>query len=432
MTDFDVIVVGGGFAGVTTARDLSQAGLSVLVLEARDRLGGRTFYREFTGRDKKLEFGGTWISAQHQKFVGAELDRYGIPTFQSPVPERFGWGVNGEVAHKPFPIPAEEWVDFERALAHIIAQASRLRFGEEPLGQDGLEDLDVPFQQFVDAMNLPPTTRDFILAWPAFYFGAYPDQLSALHVLSWVTGFGNSAVAWFTMLTDKIADGTKNLVDRIIGDCDAEVRLSTPVDSVTEESDGVRVVTRTGEALTARAIVIATPINTWGSMTFTPALEGSHLRMAQEKQAGQSVKIWALTRGVDANFFGVGWHTTIKWLATEYTTDEGAYLVGFASAAADLDPHDQAAVTRAVQEFLPEAEVLAVDAHDWNADEFSQGTWMAYRPGQVIAHSKALQEPRGRMYFANSDLASGWAGWIDGAIESGGRAADAVLTLLRQ
>ena len=67
--------------------------------------------------------------------------------------------------------------------------------------------------------------------------------------------------------------------------------------------------------------------------------------------------------------------------------------------------------------------MVATDAHDWNADEFSRGTWMAYRPGQVMRHASGLQRPEGRLAFAGSDLASGWAGWIDGAVESGHRAA---------
>jgi monoamine oxidase len=55
---------------------------------------------------------------------------------------------------------------------------------------------------------------------------------------------------------------------------------------------------------------------------------------------------------------------------------------------------------------------------------------MAYRPGQVMAHSAGIQQPQGRIAFAGSDLASGWAGWIDGAIESGHRAAQAATGLL--
>ena len=76
-----------------------------------------------------------------------------------------------------------------------------------------------------------------------------------------------------------------------------------------------------------------------------------------------------------------------------------------------------------MHEFLPDVSVLQSDTHDWNRDEFSQGTWMAYRPGQVMRYASGIQETEGRLVFAGSDLANGWAGWIDGAIESGRSAA---------
>ena len=152
--------------------------------------------------------------------------------------------------------------------------------------------------------------------------------------------------------------------------------------------------------------------------------------MAQERMAGHATKIWALVRGVEGSFYGVGWDTKIKWLATEYSVPEGDLLVGFGTSPEELDVTDARAVADAVHEFLPEAEVVATDAHDWNADEFSQGTWMAYRPGQVMRHASGLQRPEGRLAFAGSDLASGWAGWIDGAVESGHRAARAANEML--
>jgi monoamine oxidase len=71
---------------------------------------------------------------------------------------------------------------------------------------------------------------------------------------------------------------------------------------------------------------------------------------------------------------------------------------------------------------LPGYEVLDATAHDWLADEFSRGTWAIHRPGWYEHHHAAMRRPEGNVILAGSDLANGWAGFIDGAIESGLRA----------
>ena len=93
MAHHDVIVVGAGFAGLTAARELSRRGHSVLVLEARDRIGGRTWTTERLGRT--LELGGTWVHWT-QPHVWAELTRYGLEVVASPEPRRAYWWAQGE------------------------------------------------------------------------------------------------------------------------------------------------------------------------------------------------------------------------------------------------------------------------------------------------------------------------------------------------
>jgi monoamine oxidase len=268
------------------------------------------------------------------------------------------------------------------------------------------------------------------MAWAGFYFGAHCSEVSGLHILSWVAGFENSAVAWYVAVSEKLAEGTSGLIGALAEDSAAEIRLQAPVAAIESSDDAVTVTTRDGQRHTARAAVLATPINTWHELSASPGLGAAKAAMAQERMAGHATKVWALVRNLKGNFYGVGWDTKIKWLATEYSTPGGDLLVGFGTSPQELDVNDTAAVAAAVREFLPDADVVSTDAHDWNDDEFSQGTWMSYRPGQVMRHASGLQRPEARVTFAGSDLASGWAGWIDGAIESGHRAARAAVEML--
>ena len=428
MSDYDVIVIGGGFAGTVAARDVAKSGRSVLQLEARDRLGGRTWYRRFADTAQEIEFGGGWVAPSRQPHVIAEVDRYGVSLVEGLTPHCFAWHLAGGVSTAPFPVPAEEWRDFERALIYINAQAARIEFGTRPLSQPGLDDLDIPFDAFLAALDLPPVTQELILSWAGGYFGNDPAKVSALHFLAWLAGFDNSAVNWYLGISHKFAHGTKSLMDAIAADSDVDLRLETPVAAVEHGNGGVRVITRDGARHEANIAVLATPINTWHAIDFIPGLNDSQRTMADERQAGQAVKVWALVRQLPEPFYGVGRNTALKVVSSESTLDERSLLVGF-GCSSDLDVNDQTAVAGAIRDFLPNADVLATDAHDWNSDEFSQGTWMSYRPGQVMRHAAELQRPSDGLVFAGSDLASGWAGWIDGAIESGKRAAHDVETL---
>ena len=79
---------------------------------------------------------------------------------------------------------------------------------------------------------------------------------------------------------------------------------------------------------------------------------------------------------------------------------------------------------------MPGYEVLGATAHNWVADEFSRGTWAIHRPGWYEHHYAAMRRPEGSVILAGSDLADGWAGFIDGAIESGLKAARRAQALL--
>ena len=94
-------------------------------------------------------------------------------------------------------------------------------------------------------------------------------------------------------------------------------------------------------------------------------------------------------------------------------------MIGFGPDAAACDVAETAGVQRKLDELLPGYEVVAAAAHDWLADPYSRGTWAIHRPGWYARHHAEMQRPEGLVLLAGSDLANGWAGFIDGAIESG-------------
>ncbi len=130
----DVVVIGGGFAGLTAARELRHAGLDVLLLDARERIGGRTMTTEISGHT--VELGGTWVH-WYQPHVWAELTRYGIGVTPSRTPARAAWVVGNERRESPTPSSANGWRTLWMPSAPTPDLGSRPRMtspGMRPLG----------------------------------------------------------------------------------------------------------------------------------------------------------------------------------------------------------------------------------------------------------------------------------------------------------
>ena len=224
----------------------------------------------------------------------------------------------------------------------------------------------------------------------------------------------------------KIAGGTRSLVEAIASDGSFTIRPSAPVAAVEADRDGVVVRLVDGEALAARAVVVAVPLNILASVEFTPALSAGKREAAKTGQSSHGIKTWARVRGERGFFALAPSRCGITYLSTDYAVGGDTLLVGFGPHASALDPTDREAVAEVVRRLAPDAEVVEVHANDWTSDEYSRGTWSMPRPNAVTRYLRELQRPEGRVFLAGSDLASGWSGFIDGAIESGHSAARAV------
>jgi monoamine oxidase len=250
------------------------------------------------------------------------------------------------------------------------------------------------------------------------------DDAGAVSILRWHALSGYSLeLTQYTGGRITLKDGTRGLLQAIASQGRFEARLSTPVAAIRARDGGVEVETRDGEVIPARAAVVAVPLNALSGIEFQPALSEGKQEGIALGQASRGIKIFIHARGEAVN------HNVIKpghefgYLDTEIMHADGTQtLIGFGIDGEAIDPADLPSVQRAMDEILPGYEVLEATSHDWLGDEFSRGTWAIHRPGWYSRHHEEMRRPEGRVVLAGSDIANGWAGFIDGAIESGLRA----------
>jgi monoamine oxidase len=417
----DVIVVGGGFAGVTAAREAALRGRSVLLLEARDRLGGRTWSADWDGLP--VEYGGAWVH-WHQPHTWSEITRAGLEVELSADAERAAWWVgderrDGTIAERDA-IAERGWNRFVDGVRESLPNPH-----DPLLALDELARFDrLSIAERLDELELDEEERAVLTAELESLAHAPLGDAGAVSVLRWHALSGYSlALTQYTGGRVTLADGTGALLAAIADAAPFETRLDTPVAAARRRGDGVEVETRDGTVFAAGSVVVAIPLNVLGPLVFDPPLAEAKREAIALGQASRGVKIFIRARGPNTLQNAIRPGHPFGYLDTELLLGDGTQLqIGFGIDAERCDATDSAAVQRALDEILPGYEAVGATAHDWLADEFARGTWAIHRPGWYTKHHAEMQRPEGRIVLAGSDLADGWAGFIDGAIESGLRA----------
>jgi monoamine oxidase len=416
--DVDVIVVGAGFGGLIAARELGHRDLDVLVVEGRDRCGGRTWVDARLGTS--IEMGGTWVHwlSPH---VWSEISRYELPIQETGtgLAVEMTWMTEGRLRTAP----AEE------AAPLLNAAVSRL-FGESrkyfPLPYADPSTYEVPPE--VDARSIGDVLDDMGLDADSYalaegmmsaVFNAPMHGVAVTQGMRWTAAAGHD---WETMFEVsglyKLANGTSSLVDAIAGDVQGEIRLSTPVEVVERRGGGLVVGTRDGQRLTAKCVIVTAPRNALCSIDFRPALSEAKQRVLAEGSIGLGTKVWIRARGDLAGWSGYAREDSpLSWCGYYGAVDGDSLLVGFGPSTELLDVQDLDQVRAAIAAWRPDIDVVACTGHDWVADEFSRQTFLVERPGQR-RYIEELQRPEGGVFLAGSDYASCLGGYISGAIES--------------
>ena len=425
----DAIVIGGGFAGVTAARELTIAGLDCTLIEARDRLGGRTWRQSWGG--EWIELGGGWVH-WHQPYAWAELQRAGQGIGESAAPELMSWAVGGV---RRTGTPAERHAITTRAWDKYVAPTATIlpRPHDPQFAISALAPYDAQtIAQRLDELDLDAEERDVLVAEFEGAAHGYLDDAGAVSMLRLNALAGGSLdLAEDAGGRYTFGAGTDGLIGAMAAQAPFAQWLSTPVDSIGPVSDGVEVRTRTGDVLRARTCVMTVPLNV------LPHIEIESISTAKRDaialgQASRGVKLWLRVKGESRGINSMAPGHPFGYLMVDrLLPDGGQLLVGFGRDAAAFDIDDRAAIQRSLDELHPGLEIVDATCHDWLADEFTRGTWAIHRPGWYTKHHLAMREPEQGIVFAGSDLADGWSGYVDGAIESGLRAARQVKAVLQ-
>jgi monoamine oxidase len=444
--DADVCVVGAGYAGLSAASALHQGGKSVVVLEARDRVGGRIWTQHLSD-GTAVDRGGAWLAPKHDAAFGLARD-YGVPTYKT-------W-VKG----------AHLLVDGDRMLRYrgLIPKISPRAVLTIALTQARLDwtskriPIDAPWTAkratewdtrsvawwFERCGIRTPLARDlFDMAVRGLFTGSL-DETSYLHLLFLVRAHGsiNTLFSIKGGSQENMIEGGAGLIaQRMAHSLGDAVRLAEPVRAVTQRQDRVEVAA-TGVVVTARHAVVCVPPALALEIAFDPALPEDRRTLYTSAVAGPESKTLVVYGTPFWRAAGFSGQSAQPGSAAEVTLDASpasgtpGVLASFtfgrvAERVGALDATDRrrAVLGALAARFGPSAaSPVEYIETAWWTDPWTRGCSMAhFPPGILTRYGPLLREPCGRVHWAGTETSTRSHGAIDGAVRSGQRAAAEIM-----
>ena len=438
----DVIVVGAGLAGLHAALLLEEAGLDVLVLEARDRVGGKVL--TFADVPGLPEAGGQSIGSGYGRLVDAA--RAGGVELEDQLPQSLRHpGMTLVLDGKP--VAPDAWRDHPRNpfpaelrdlmpwqyTPRVMARANPLESVDDWFApQQAVH--DVSMHEFLRRQGASEAVIDLAYDTNTSY-GTSAHDISAL-MMAFVAAF-TSAQRNLQPAVYKARGGNQRIPQSMARRLEGGVRLGEAVVAIVDEGGSVTVRTAAGRRYAARSIVCAMPYSTLRDVRFEPALQGAQARAVKTLPHQMATQVAVVAR--KPFWDGDGWLPSM-WTDSQIgrvfairrdgTDDEVVSLLvtayGHKAAFLDRLGADGAAryVIGELERIRPAARGLlqVVAHHSWTLDPYAAGDWAYFGPGTVTQFMPAMFQPHGRVHFCGEQTAVGARG-MEGAMESGERAA---------
>jgi monoamine oxidase len=417
---FDVLVVGAGFAGAAAASALQTAGLRTVVLEARNRAGGRAHTRPFVSSTDVLEFGGSWIAPSHHR-IRHYAEKCGFLLRPTAAVAARRWH-DGNTLRDDAPAGAAELKDYELGRKQIIQDAQR--YGKTPAA----DLVKLSMSAYLHRINAGRALRSQAMAWWCISGNGDPNQISAVEFLSSCAHGNGSPEGMMHALRHTLVSGAGDLARRMIESSGANLQLEAEVHGIQQFRSEVLAICRNGNSYRAKAALVALPLNVLHTIRFAPSLGLRKTDAIALGHGGRSFKIWIKAEGLQVGTLATGGLAGLQWAFVERESADGkALVVGFGLLDGRFDPTSPTHVENGMKRFFPEAKLLAFDGHDWVNDPFSRGTWLALPAASAWIGEHSEWQPEGRIFFASADFAPSTPGWFESAIVSGEAAARQVI-----
>lgn len=448
MKKTDVIIVGAGLAGLSAARELIKLNKKVTVLEARDRMGGRT-HSVATITGEVIDVGGQWLGPD-QNHMHALVKEFGLKTIPQNSDGKKIIDFNKKLREYSGTIPKlgiHVLLDLQWAihkLSHLMKSIplDTPQFAFAAKKYDGMtvetwKNENLWFEQ---------TKKMFDVAVVAI-FAADPAEISFLHFLFYLHsggGLENLIETKGGAQDCRIEGGAQQVSERLAANIGSNLHLSNPVEAVQQVTDGVAVLAG-GEIYEAKYVVLAIPPFLLNKITFDPPLSTHRQQMLQRFPMGSVIKCIALYKSPFWRKAGYCGEAICDDGPVQFMFDdtpnagEPGALVGFINAnnarkwgQVSQDIRKQVVLKQFARYFGAEAlQPIEYTDLDWSAEQYSAGCYVGlFPPNGMTEYGELIRKPEGRIHWAGTETASRWNGYMDGAVESGLRVAKELAELL--